>query len=151
MPVAGRPGLSPRLEHVVASSEVGVAKPDARIFAHACELFGVPASDATYVDDRLGTDAIGSAESGLTGVWLCLGCRPSSAESAAATAVGVRVIGILAELPGRWQAEAAAVSPHLAAPRAGRPRPLRCATHANPPTTALTGLLLASGAVPPEL
>ena len=92
-------GLSPRLEHVVASGEVGVAKPDARIFAHACELFGVPASDAAYVGDRLGTDAIGSAEAGLAGVWLCRGRRPSSAESAAAMAVGVRVIGTLAELP----------------------------------------------------
>ncbi|TCO39087.1 putative hydrolase of the HAD superfamily [Rathayibacter tanaceti] len=63
-------GLADRIEHVIASGDVGVAKPDALIFAIACDRFGVAPGDALYVGDRLGTDAIGAAAAGLRGVWL---------------------------------------------------------------------------------
>ena len=65
-----RVGLAGRFEHVITSGELGVAKPDPRIFEHACALFGVPVSEAVYVGDRLRTDALGAAAAGLTGVWL---------------------------------------------------------------------------------
>ena len=65
-----RTGLTDRFEHVVASGSLGVAKPDPRIFEHACALFGVGPVDAVYVGDRLLTDAVGAASAGLTGVWL---------------------------------------------------------------------------------
>ncbi|WP_174776422.1 MULTISPECIES: HAD family hydrolase [unclassified Cryobacterium] len=65
-----RVGLHDRFEHVVTSGALGVAKPDVRIFEHACALFGVPVSEAVYVGDRLRTDALGAAAAGLTGVWL---------------------------------------------------------------------------------
>jgi putative hydrolase of the HAD superfamily len=63
-------GLSPHLEHVIASGHVGFAKPDPRIFLLACGLFGVTPASAAYVGDRLRTDAIGARDAGLTGVWL---------------------------------------------------------------------------------
>lgn len=63
-------GLDRRIPTLVASGEVGVAKPDAAIFHHACALFGVQPAQAAYVGDRLRTDAIGAAQAGLTGVWL---------------------------------------------------------------------------------
>jgi len=63
-------GLDRRVEHVIASGELDFAKPDARIFLHACETFGVRPAHAVYVGDRLRTDAIGAAAAGLTGVWL---------------------------------------------------------------------------------
>ena len=63
-------GLNEHVDVVVASGSFGVAKPDPRIFLHACELLGVEAPDAAYVGDRLRTDAIGAARAGLTGVWL---------------------------------------------------------------------------------
>ncbi|HYI32997.1 MAG TPA: HAD family hydrolase [Glaciibacter sp.] len=63
-------GLAERLEHVIASEAAGFAKPDPRIFLHACTVFEVAPSDAVYVGDRLRTDAIGAAAAGLTGVWL---------------------------------------------------------------------------------
>ncbi len=56
--------LDVRIEHVIASGDVGVAKPDPRIFEIACERFGVQPSAATYIGDRLRTDAIGAAEAG---------------------------------------------------------------------------------------
>ena len=65
-----RVGLADQFEHVVASGALGYAKPDARIFEHACALFDVPVGSAAYVGDRLRTDALGAAAAGLTGVWL---------------------------------------------------------------------------------
>jgi putative hydrolase of the HAD superfamily len=101
-------GLSARMEHVVASGELGFSKPDAHIFTHACELFGVPRARAIYVGDRLHTDAIGAARAGLVGVWLnrtgtrSADSRPDSEfadDLEAAAAADVRVIASLTDLP----------------------------------------------------
>jgi len=78
-----RVGLDDRFEHVVTSGALGFAKPDARIFEHACALFGVPVSSAVYIGDRLRTDALGAAMAGLTGVWLDR--APASAVSTIST------------------------------------------------------------------
>lgn len=94
-----RVGLAGRVEHVITSGELGYAKPDARIFEHACELFGVAPSAAAYVGDRLRTDAIGASAAGLTGVWLDRLGTGSANELAAARVSGVPVIRTLAELP----------------------------------------------------
>ncbi len=91
--------LAPRIEHVIASGELGFAKPDPRIFEHACAVFGVTPSDAVYVGDRLNTDAIGAAEAGLRGVWLDRSGAATADELASAAASGVLVINSLEELP----------------------------------------------------
>jgi len=92
-------GLLDRVEYVIASGAIGVAKPDPAIFRHACEVFGVEPEAACYVGDRLRTDAVGAASAGLLGVWLD---RPGVAtpdELTDASAAGVPVIRSLAELP----------------------------------------------------
>lgn len=91
-------GLTPHLEHVIASGSVGVAKPDPAIFAEACQVFDVPAAAALYVGDRLHTDAIGAARAGLLGVWLDRGGVATAAQLAEAAAEGVAVIRSLDEL-----------------------------------------------------
>jgi putative hydrolase of the HAD superfamily len=92
--------LSGRMSAVIASGDVGVAKPDPAIFALACERLGVEPADAAYVGDRLRTDAIGAASAGLTGVWLDRRAAPvSREEEAEATRLGVRRIVTLADLP----------------------------------------------------
>jgi putative hydrolase of the HAD superfamily len=93
--------LSERVEHLIASGEVGVTKPDARIFQVACERFGVAPSDALYVGDRLGTDAIGAARAGLRGIWLDRVGGPEHGRGLPEDAVdlSVRRIGSLDELP----------------------------------------------------
>lgn len=99
-PKLDRLGLSGRMRHVVASGQVGFPKPDARIFHHACALFGVEPARAVYVGDRLQTDARGASDAGLTGVWLDRGIViPDPVEVAAARASGVLTIASLAELP----------------------------------------------------
>lgn len=93
-------GLADLVEHVIASGEVGVPKPDPRIFQVACWRFGVAASDVAYVGDRLYTDAIGAGRAGLTGVWLNRSGRAmTNAESHDARAAAVAEIATLADLP----------------------------------------------------
>lgn len=94
-----RLGLQPLFERVITSGELGYAKPDARIFEHACELFGVDVSRVAYIGDRLRTDAIGAAGAGLTGVWLDRHGTATVTEMMAARASGVPIIRTLAELP----------------------------------------------------
>ncbi|HEY4810426.1 MAG TPA: HAD family hydrolase [Solirubrobacteraceae bacterium] len=71
-------GLSERFRVVVASGEEGIAKPDAKIFALACERLGVQQRQTAYVGDRLDLDAEGAAAAGLHGIWLDrVGATPS--------------------------------------------------------------------------
>ncbi|WP_411721861.1 HAD family hydrolase [Mycetocola sp.] len=104
-----RTGLSDRFEHLIASGDVGVAKPDPRIFEHACALFDIAPNDALYVGDRLLTDAVGAESAGLEGVWLnrfgedvvvgAIGHGETSEDPVElAKAAGVRTIATLDEL-----------------------------------------------------
>ncbi len=95
-----RTGLDVRLERVITSAAFGVAKPDRRIFEHACSVFGVTPGEAVYVGDRLRTDAIGAASAGLTAVWLDRRDSPvAPADAADSARLGVLRITGLADLP----------------------------------------------------
>jgi putative hydrolase of the HAD superfamily len=92
-------GIGERFEHIVASGELGVTKPDERIFAHAVDLFDAAPDECVYVGDRLHTDAIGAARAGLLGVWLDRTARGVSAEDVGTVETfGVVRIAGLAEL-----------------------------------------------------
>lgn len=104
-----RLALDGRVEHVIASGALGVAKPDAAIFRSALDRFRptAPIPAAAYVGDRLHTDAVGAANAGLVGVWLNRRGEMLSADDATiARAAGVLEIHGLAELPSllaaRW-------------------------------------------------
>ncbi|MCY7404807.1 MAG: HAD family hydrolase [Cryobacterium sp.] len=95
-----RVGLTDRFEHVITSGALGVAKPDARIFRHACALFDVPVETAVYVGDRLRTDALGAAAAGLMGVWLNrAAASPAQVDEIEATQRGILRIESLKALP----------------------------------------------------
>ncbi len=87
------------LGNLIASGEVGVAKPDARIFELAARHSGVEPSQTCYVGDRLHTDAIGAARAGLLGVWIDRPGLATDEQRAEAAREGVAVIRGLAELP----------------------------------------------------
>lgn len=79
----GALGLERRLPTFVASSMVGVAKPDPEIFLIACRALSLPAERVAYVGDRPETDARGACDAGLLGIWLKRdGPRPRSPEPA---------------------------------------------------------------------
>jgi putative hydrolase of the HAD superfamily len=61
-------GLAERLDFSVFSSEVGVRKPDPRIFECALEALGVEPERALFVGDRLYEDVRGAGELGMTTV-----------------------------------------------------------------------------------
>ncbi|TFC19150.1 HAD family hydrolase [Cryobacterium algoritolerans] len=99
-PKLERTGLDGRLERVITSAAFGVAKPDRRIFEHACTVFGVRPGEAAYVGDRLRTDAIGAAAAGLTAIWLDRrDAAVDPADAADAARLGVLRITGLAGLP----------------------------------------------------
>lgn len=85
-------GLADGFDAVVISGEVGVAKPDPAIFAHACAAIGVEPGRALHVGDRLDMDALAATAAGLTGVWL----DRSGAHDA--TALDVPVVSGLGEI-----------------------------------------------------
>lgn len=85
-------GVGERFGTVVASGEVGFAKPDAGIFALACERLGVEPEQTAHVGDRLDLDAEGAAAAGMRGIWLDrLGSAPGPAH--------VERVATLLELP----------------------------------------------------
>ena len=47
-----RPSLGRRFDEIVISGQVGMRKPEERIFRHTLDLLGVAAHDAVFVDDE---------------------------------------------------------------------------------------------------
>jgi HAD superfamily hydrolase (TIGR01509 family) len=64
-------GIAGHLDIVVASAEVGAAKPDARIFNEACRQLGLPPDRVLHVGDSRAEDVDGAREAGLQAIWLC--------------------------------------------------------------------------------
>lgn len=86
-------GLAGRFEPVLVSGDIGVHKPDARVFKEACRLARVAPGDCVYVGDRLETDALGAKNAGMTGVWV-------NRQGTGGAPEGIIEIRTLAELPG---------------------------------------------------
>jgi putative hydrolase of the HAD superfamily len=86
-------GLTDMFAVVVAAGDIGIAKPDTRIFHHAAGELGLATRRCVFVGDLRDTDALGAAGAGMKGVWLNRGTRSDGAED------GIAEIGSLAELP----------------------------------------------------
>jgi len=87
-----RTGLRPYLDTVLTSDQLGVAKPDPRIFELACSGLGVRRQSAVYVGDQLEVDALAATAAGVRGIWL--NRKGETVPS------GVEAIRNLADLPG---------------------------------------------------
>lgn len=86
-----RTGLGRYLDVVLTSDQLGVAKPDPRIFGLACSRLGVPPTAVVYVGDQLEVDAVAATAAGLRGIWLN--------RRGLAVPPGVEAIAGLARLP----------------------------------------------------
>jgi putative hydrolase of the HAD superfamily len=86
----GPAGLLDRVEAVVTSAEVGVAKPGRAIFERALELAGARAADAVHVGDSLDNDVAGA---------LAAGIRPVLVARDGSSREGIEAVRSLAELP----------------------------------------------------
>ena len=70
-------GLSAHLDFVIDSSEVGVEKPDPRIFRIALERTALPPGEAAYIGDLYSIDILGARAAGLHAVLMDPGrCWP---------------------------------------------------------------------------
>lgn len=69
-------GLTRFLEFVVDSAEIGVEKPDARIFHAATDRLGLPPAECAYVGDIYEIDIVGAAGAGLSGILVGDGPAP---------------------------------------------------------------------------
>lgn len=63
-------GIIDCFEIIIISEDVGVSKPDPRIFIQACKATTQTPSNCVYVGDKLETDALAAAGAGLMGTWL---------------------------------------------------------------------------------
>jgi putative hydrolase of the HAD superfamily len=61
-------GLTDIVEVVVSSADVGLRKPDPRIFEMACERLGVQAGRSAHVGDHVYADVLGARTAGLAPV-----------------------------------------------------------------------------------
>lgn len=62
--------IADRFQVVAISGDIGVAKPDAGLFDHACALAGAEPGACHYVGDRVETDALAAERAGLRGIHL---------------------------------------------------------------------------------
>lgn len=92
--VLGRDGLDRYFEVWAISAEVGVEKPDRRLFEFALAEAGVDADRSAMVGDRLDNDVIPARELGMTAVWLLRGEAPDdpTPEQAAQADAAVRTL-----------------------------------------------------------
>jgi putative hydrolase of the HAD superfamily len=91
--VLGRLGLGDMLDGVVASAQVGAAKPDGTVFRAALRIAGAGPQDAVHVGDRIDEDVAGARAAGIEPVLIrrdAAGGPPPA---------GVATIASLAELP----------------------------------------------------
>ena len=68
--------IEQRFGAVAISGEVGVAKPDARIFRFALDVLAAEPENVWHVGDDLNTDVAGAKAASLTAVWLNRGGDP---------------------------------------------------------------------------
>ena len=73
-------GLTPLVDVLVASEDVGVSKPDPAIFRIALERAGVDAPAAVMVGDSWANDVAGARDAGIRAVWFNPARAPKPAE-----------------------------------------------------------------------
>ncbi|TQR17563.1 HAD-IA family hydrolase [Psychrobacillus vulpis] len=60
--------ILPLLDKVIISSEIGIEKPDERIFLHALEQIDIPVCECLYVGDNYYDDVLGSRKVGMDSI-----------------------------------------------------------------------------------
>ncbi len=69
MPMCSASGLADYFHFALRAEDIGIAKPDARLFQEALQRGGVDASAAVHIGDHPGDDIAGAQQAGLRAVW----------------------------------------------------------------------------------
>lgn len=81
-------GLAHHFSLVLISGEVGIGKPDPRLFRMALCAFGVAPEEAAMVGDNPQKDVRGARLAGVRAVWVDRGLRPEDPEASPDLRVG---------------------------------------------------------------
>ena len=74
-------GITELFKCIVLSEELGIAKPDARIFLWALEQTGLAPEESLYVGDSFDHDVVGAINAGMSVCWFNpKKIKPSSAD-----------------------------------------------------------------------
>ncbi|SEM59136.1 putative hydrolase of the HAD superfamily [Pseudomonas sp. ok272] len=95
-----RLGLADYFTFAVCAEDIGIAKPDARLFHEALQRGGATAGSAVHIGDHPGDDIAGAQQAGLRAIWFNPAGKPWEADKAPDAE-----IRSLTELPGllaRW-------------------------------------------------
>jgi HAD superfamily hydrolase (TIGR01549 family) len=110
-----RLALRAHLDGLFLADEMGMVKPDPRVFTHACAVLGVDPARTAMVGDRYDRDIVGAQEAGLFTVWLDVHCTPLPPGATPPDATVTTIAAVLGVLPlgDRQEASAAAANgPH---------------------------------------
>ena len=94
-----RAGLRPYFEVILVSAELGIRKPNPRIFEQALQFWGVSPRRAAMVGDTLGADILGAYNAGLYSIWITRRADSPGNRAHAETIIPDARIATLAELP----------------------------------------------------
>ena len=91
--------LRPWLDPIVISANVGVRKPNPRIFKIVLDYWQLPPDRAVMVGDMLGADILGAHNAGMRGVWATMQTEREANAAHGHTIVPDATIDSLSELP----------------------------------------------------
>lgn len=58
-------------DYVVISGEIGIYKPDPRIYDYTCKLANIDPSESLFIGDTFSTDIVGAYRANMKAVWIC--------------------------------------------------------------------------------
>jgi len=99
--------IEPYFDAILIADEVGMVKPDPRVFLHACERLQTEPAATAMVGDRYERDIAGAIEAGLRTVWVNVRNEPLPLEATPPDAI-VTAIGELDAVLARWAGAAGA-------------------------------------------
>ncbi|QZI70935.1 HAD-IA family hydrolase [Pseudomonas protegens] len=95
-----RLGLADYFKFALCAEDIGVAKPDARLFHEALQRGGATADTAVHIGDHPGDDIAGAQQAGLRAIWFNPAGKTWEAERA--PDAEIRSLKELPALLGRW-------------------------------------------------
>lgn len=96
-----RLGLADYFQFALCAEDIGIAKPDARLFQEALQRGGASADTAVHIGDHPGDDIAGAQQAGLRAIWFNPGGKAWEAERA--PDAQIRSLTELPALLGRWK------------------------------------------------
>ncbi|ROL68063.1 HAD family hydrolase [Pseudomonas protegens] len=99
-----RLGLADYFKFALCAEDIGIAKPDARLFHEALQRGGATADTAVHIGDHPGDDIAGAQQAGLRAIWFNPAGKAWEAERA--PDAEIRSLKELPALLGRWHSGA---------------------------------------------